>query len=385
MFVGLGSYRVRSLFKRARELAPCIVFIDEIDAVASRRDEPRNPTRATLNQLLVELDGFKTDSGVIVMGATNLPQLLDTALTRPGRFDRTVSVSLPDKKAREQILHIYLKKNGDPDVDYDALAGGTIGFSGADIKNMVNMAGIEAVKKKKNKVSMAELDESKEIIIMGRERKSLVISPEYRRLTAFHEGGHALVSILTSGGDPVYKATLVPRGQALGMVTHLPKEELLKSKENLLHLLDTCMAGRAAEELIFGPDKVTGGAENDFLQATRIATHMVTKLGMGEKLGHVHYEQLKDMSPEVRDLIASEVKLLLDRSYARVFDLLKKKQPQLTALAQALLDRETLNQEEIKKIIGFRVVDMEPPANTTVSPYSKLYGLPTLHPHSQST
>jgi ATP-dependent metalloprotease len=305
------------------------------------------------------------------MGATNLPEILDPALTRPGRFDRTVHVGIPDKDARKQILQLYLKSNGDSSIELDNLASGTFGFSGADLKNMVNLAGIEAVKKKRPKITMVDLDDAKEIVMMGRARPTLIVSPEVRRLTAFHEGGHALVSVYTTGGDPVYKATLVPRGGALGMVTHLPSDELLQSRESLLHNLDTAMAGRAAEELIFGKDKITGGAASDFAKATAIATSMVVSLGMSERIGPVHYSksELEKLSPAMKDAIAEEVRMLLDTSYTRVLSLLKERKPQLEKLAHALLEKETLSIEQIKEVIQFDPKDVEPPANSTKSSF----------------
>jgi len=349
MLVGVGARRVRSLFNKAKESAPCIIFIDEIDAVGSKRDAmDTRSSKMSLNQLLVEMDGFSPSAGVIVIAATNMPDSLDPALTRPGRFDRQVTIDLPDVKARKEILGMYLNNKQAGDVDLESLAKATVGFSGADLFNMVNTALIQAVKKNMFKVTNAVLIASKETVQMGPERKSMVITPETKNITAYHEAGHALISLLYK--KPIVKATLVPRGHALGMVSYLPKDEMLTKKEDLLNQLDTAMGGRIAEELVFGPDKVTQGAGSDFRQATRIAYTMVASYGMSDKLGHFSFNEseLRNLSTDTRALIDQEVKNILEASYERAKKILVSHRTQLSSLAQALLDYETLTEEEVR-------------------------------------
>ena len=274
MFVGVGARRVRDLFRAAKAAAPCIVFIDEIDAVGSARNpKDQQNTRMTLNQLLTELDGFKKNEGVIVLAATNTPESLDKALVRPGRFDRTVAVPNPDVDGRKQILETHAEGvTTSPAVDWDVIARGTPGFSGADLANLVNVAALRAALDGAAQVGMKQLEYAKDRILMGAERKSAVVAEENRRLTAYHEGGHALVALFTEGARPVHKATIVPRGQSLGMVMQLPeKDELNLTKKQLLAMLDVTMGGRVAEELIFGESEVTTGASSDLRQATRLA------------------------------------------------------------------------------------------------------------------
>jgi ATP-dependent metalloprotease len=257
MFAGLGAQRVRKLFARARELSPCIIFIDEIDALGTRRDQPQNYSRQTLNQLLGEMDGFSGTSGVIVVGATNLAHTLDPALVRPGRFDRTVEVTVPDRKVRKQIIQHYLRDKMHQDVDLDLIAANTTGFTGAEIFNLVNRAGIEAVKGGEKLIRNQALIEAHETIVMGRASKDMQVTPQTRKIVAYHEAGHAMVSLYTSGSNPIYKATILPRGQALGFVAHTREDEHLLSKESMMAHLDVCMGGRAAEEIIFGERQIT--------------------------------------------------------------------------------------------------------------------------------
>lgn len=357
VFVGLGAHRVRKLFRRAREIAPCIVFIDEIDAIGTRRNSPRNYSKQTLNQLLGEMDGFKPNSGIIIVGATNLAQELDPALVRPGRFDRNVRITLPDKKVRKEIIELYLKGNAAEDVDITLLAAGTIGMTGSDLKQIVNRAGIETVKKNESKISMSALIDAQETMMMGRANNDMRMSKETLNTVAFHEAGHALVSLYTKGSQPIYKATVLPRGGALGFVAYTPKDEHQRSKENYLAELDVCMGGRAAEEIIKGIDKVSEGASNDFQQASHIARAMVTKFGMSEAIGKVYYPQtdkeLAKLSPGTRQLIDDEVRNLLSSSFNRAKALLTKHSHQHHMLAHALLKHETLSIDQIKKIIEY--------------------------------
>ncbi|KAL4421108.1 hypothetical protein ABPG77_009635 [Micractinium sp. CCAP 211/92] len=355
MFVGVGSRRVRSLFAAAKKKAPCIIFIDEIDAMGGKRTnwESSGGSRKTLNQLLTDMDGFEENSGVVVMAATNLPELLDSALTRPGRFDRqaSVAVTLPDVKGRQQILDLYL--TGKPvaaDVDTDILARRTPGFSGAELANLVNEAALLAARHDRDSITTQLLDEARDKILMGTPRV-LTQSEEARRLTAYHEGGHALVALYTPGAKPIHKATIVPRGHALGMVSQLPdKDEYSITRQQLLADIDVCMGGKAAEELIFGEDHVTTGATSDLQQATRKARHMVVDCGMSERIGPVAVGQ--EQSPATRQVVDSEIQTILKGSYTRVVSLLKEKEAELHALAQALLREETLTQADIKRLLA---------------------------------
>lgn len=288
MFVGVGARRVRDLFSAAKKHSPCIIFIDEIDAIGGKRNpKDQSYMKMTLNQMLVELDGFEASEGIIVIGATNLPGSLDSALVRPGRFDRNVQVPNPDVEGRRQILELYLEKIplavGTKLLN---IARGTAGFSGAELFNLVNMAALKAALDDKMEVGIAELEFAKDKILMGSERKSAVLTEESKRLTAYHEAGHAIMALYTAGATPIHKATIVPRGQALGMVSQLPdKDETSISLHQLLARLDVCMGGRVAEEMIFGDRNVTSGASSDLEQATQTATAMVTKFGMNEKIG----------------------------------------------------------------------------------------------------
>ncbi|KAF7816717.1 ATP-dependent zinc metalloprotease FTSH 11, chloroplastic/mitochondrial-like [Senna tora] len=321
MFVGVGARRVRSLFQAAKKKAPCIIFIDEIDAVGSTRKQWEGHTKKTLHQLLVEMDGFEQNEGIILMAATNLPDILDPALTRPGRFDRHIVVPNPDVRGRQEILELYLQdKPLAEDVDVKTIARGTPGFNGADLANLVNIAAIKAAVEGAEKLTAAQLEFAKDRIIMGTERKTMFISEESKKLTAYHESGHAIVAFNTEGAHPIHKATIMPRGSALGMVTQLPSsDETSISKKQLLARLDVCMGGRVAEELIFGQDHITTGASSDLHTATELAQYMVVKL--------------------------------LREAYDRVKALLKKHEKALHALANALLEYETLSAEEIRRTL----------------------------------
>lgn len=359
MFVGVGARRVRDLFAAAKKSAPCIIFIDEIDAIGgSRNPKDQQYMKMTLNQMLVELDGFKPSEGVIVIAATNFPESLDKALVRPGRFDRHVVVPNPDVEGRRQILEVHFEKiPRAADVDLKVIAKGTPGFSGADLANVVNVAALKAARDGHTAVDMADLEYAKDRIIMGAERKSAVISDKNRKLTAYHEGGHALVAHYTDGAHPVHKATVVPRGMALGMVTQLPEtdDETSVSRRQLLAKLDVCMGGRVAEELIFGDNDVTTGASSDLEQATRLARAMVTRYGMSERIGQIslNYEDDgRSLSSETRAAVEDEVRSLLTAAYARATSLLKTHEHELHALAQELIDKETLTGAQIKDLLG---------------------------------
>jgi len=357
MLVGVGARRVRQLFELAKKNAPCIVFIDEIDAVGARRDDMSNSHhRMSINQLLVEMDGFSPSEGIVVIGATNLAEVLDPALIRPGRFDRKVSMELPDPQARKEILDHYLKgKKTGADVATGTLARAAAGFSGADLETMVNWAAIIASKKKSTLITMRMLEEALFNVAMGRERKSLVLNDFTRKLCAYHEGGHALVSLKTPGSMDIRRATLVPRGEALGMVNYLAKEDSpLTTQTELLARMDTAMGGRAAEELIYGASQITQGAGSDFEQATRIATAMVMQLGMSPRLGPVYLSGDKNarISPETQLIVEEETRRLLKESYNRAIGVLKSNESELHLLASALLKYESLTVEEIKRAIA---------------------------------
>lgn len=352
MFVGVGARRVRSLFQAAKKKAPCIIFIDEIDAVGSTRKQWEGHTKKTLHQLLVEMDGFEQNEGIILMAATNLPDILDPALTRPGRFDRHIVVPSPDVRGRQDILELYLQdKPLADDVDVKAIARGTPGFNGADLANLVNIAAIKAAVEGVDKLTASQLEFAKDRIIMGTERKTMFISEESKKLTAYHESGHAIVALNTDGAHPIHKATIMPRGSALGMVTQLPShDETSISKKQLLARLDVCMGGRVAEELIFGEDSVTTGASNDLHTATELAQYMVSTCGMSDAIGPVFVKERP--GSEMQSRIDAEVVKLLRDAYDRVKQLLKKHESALHTLANALLEYETLGSDDIKQILN---------------------------------
>ncbi|EYU25202.1 hypothetical protein ABFS82_06G023400 [Erythranthe guttata] len=351
MFVGVGARRVRSLFQVAKKKAPCIIFIDEIDAVGSTRKQWEGHTKKTLHQLLVEMDGFEQNEGIILMAATNLPDILDPALTRPGRFDRHIVVPNPDVRGRQEILDLYLQdKPLADDVDVKAIARGTPGFNGADLANLVNIAAIKAAVDGAEKLNASQLEYAIDRILMGTERKTMFLSDESKKLTAYHESGHAIVALTTDGAHPVHKATIMPRGSALGMVTQLPSsDETSISKKQLLARLDVCMGGRVAEELIFGEDYVTTGASSDLNTATELAQYMVSSCGMSDAIGPVHIKERP--GSEMQSRVDAEVVKLLREAYSRVKALLKKHEKALHLLANALLEYETLNAEEIRRIL----------------------------------
>eukprot|EP00475_Leptophrys_vorax_P001658 TRINITY_DN10911_c0_g2_i2.p1 TRINITY_DN10911_c0_g2~~TRINITY_DN10911_c0_g2_i2.p1 ORF type:complete len:361 (-),score=87.72 TRINITY_DN10911_c0_g2_i2:500-1582(-) len=359
MYVGLGAKRVRELFKAARDSGKCIVFIDEIDAIGGTRKMRDTQTmRMTLNQLLIELDGFSQSDDIIIIGATNFPELLDPALIRPGRFDKHVVVAYPDVKGRKDILELYLEKvKTAPDVIVEKIARGTPGCSGADLENIVNIAAIESAIRNKKFVTMEMLEYAKDRVLMGAERKSSVLSLEVKRTTAYHEGGHAIVAIFTEGSMPIHKATIIPRGSTLGMVMRLPEtDRFSQSKRELLADLDVAMGGRVAEEMIFGQDAVTTGASSDIAKATQIARAMVLHYGMSDVVGPVQRsaQDLQAAGPKTHAVIDSEVHRLIDESYNRVKKLLQEKKPELEKLAKALLDHETLTGDDILELLHAR-------------------------------
>merc|ERR1719171_470744 len=364
VFVGVGAKRVRELFSAAKKRAPCIIFIDEIDAIGSHRNpKEQQAMKMTLNQLLVEMDGFQQNQGVIVLAATNFPESLDRALVRPGRFDTRVVVPLPDIRGREQILELYAKPIPlDEAVELERIARATPGFSGADLSNLVNVAALKASHDDKKKVGMSDLEHACDKIRMGAERKSAVISPENLKLTAYHEGGHALVAPHTPGAMPIHKATIMPRGDALGMVSYLPERDQMNlSRQQMLAHIDVCMGGRVAEELIFGHDFVTTGASSDLQQATSMARNMVTKYGMSETLGPLCHEraELETLSPATREAVEAEVKAYVRRGEENARRILNERKTELHRLAQGLLAHETISKDEISEIIAGKEIRRE--------------------------
>ncbi|WP_296612086.1 ATP-dependent zinc metalloprotease FtsH [Sphingomonas sp.] len=385
MFVGVGASRVRDMFEQAKKSAPCIVFIDEIDAVGRHRGaglgNGNDEREQTLNQLLVEMDGFEANEGIIIIAATNRPDVLDPALLRPGRFDRRVTVPLPDIEGRVQILQVHMKKVPlAPDVDARTLARGTPGMSGADLANLVNEAALMAARLGKRLVAMAQFELAKDRVIMGTEWKSLVMTPEEKKMTAYHEAGHALVRIHEPASDPIHKATIIPRGGALGMVVSMPERDNYSYHRDKMYAdLATVMGGRAAEEIIFGYDKVSSGASGDIKQATKLARAMVMRWGMSDKLGPLEYEeeqgetflgysqtQRHNMSNETALMIDSEIKALIDGGHKRATQVLSENIDQLHRVAGALLEYETLTGDEIKAIAAGEDIN-RPDAGATTS------------------
>ncbi|CAG8458315.1 11153_t:CDS:10 [Paraglomus brasilianum] len=356
MYVGVGARRVRELFAAAKRKAPSIVFIDELDAIGSKRN-PKDQIymKQTLNQLLVDLDGFSQTEGVIFIAATNFPELLDKALVRPGRFDRHVAVPLPDVRGRMQIIRHHLKNvQVGSDVDISVIARGTPGFSGADLANLVNHAAIQASRDGCREVSMKHMEFAKDKILMGAERRSAYITEESKKVTAYHEGGHALVALYTPGAMPLHKATIMPRGASLGMTIQLPEMDKDSfTKKEYLAQLDVCMGGRVAEELVYGKDNVTSGAHNDIVQATKIAKQMVTQFGMSDKVGPVAHqdEDMYQLSAQTKLVIESEIRSLVESAQQRAANVLKTHKDELQRLAEALVIHETLTQEEIELAI----------------------------------
>ncbi|EPZ34368.1 Peptidase M41 domain-containing protein [Rozella allomycis CSF55] len=353
MFVGVGMRRIKELFENARKESPCIIFIDEIDAIGSKRN-PRDPawSRQCLNQLLTEMDGFSDNEGIIVIGATNLPESLDEAIMRPGRFDRKVHISLPDVKGRQDIFNLYLSKTKiSPNVNVSDLAKATSGFSGADISGLVNTAAINATLENSDFIEMKHLEQAKDDQVMGRAKKNMIITEEVKKITAYHEGGHALIAILSNSTNKLQKATIIPRGQSLGHVSRLPDDELYVTKESLLADIDVSLAGRCAEELIFGSEKVTPGAQSDFHQASRIARKMVTNYGMGELSGNIFYNNEDEISDPTKNIIDMEIRKIIDESKKRTKALLLKHRADLDRLANELIVRETLSYDDIMNLL----------------------------------
>ena len=396
MFVGVGASRVRDMFEQAKKNAPCIIFIDEIDAVGRHRGAGmgggNDEREQTLNQLLVEMDGFEANEGIILIAATNRPDVLDPALLRPGRFDRQVVVPNPDVVGRESILKVHVKKVPlAPDVNLKTIARGTPGFSGADLANLVNEAALMAARRNKRMVMQAEFEDAKDKVMMGAERKSLVMTDEEKMLTAYHEGGHALVALNVKATDPVHKATIIPRGRALGMVMQLPeRDKLSMSLEQMTSRLAIIMAGRVAEELVFGKEKVTSGAASDIEQGTKLARMMVTRWGLSDALGPVAYgdngdevflgyqvSRQQSVSEETNRKIDSEVRKLVETGLEEARVILTEKRADLEVLARGLLEFETLTGDEIKDLInGIRpnrevVIEPVTPRSSAVPPAGK--------------
>lgn len=369
MFVGVGASRVRDMFEQAKKNAPCIVFIDEIDAVGRSRGaglgNQNDEREQTLNQLLVEMDGFEANEGIIIVAATNRPDVLDPALLRPGRFDRQVVVPRPDIDGRVKILAVHMKKVPlAPDVDGRVIARGTPGFSGADLANLVNEAALLAARRGKRLVAMQEFEDAKDKVMMGTERKSMVMTEDEKKMTAYHEAGHAIVSIHETASDPIHKATIIPRGRALGMVMRLPERDNYSYHRDKMHAnLSVSMGGRVAEELIFGYDKVSSGASSDIQYATSLARDMVTQWGMSDAMGPLQYEERQEgylsygmsqrsaMSDETARKIDAEIRRLVEGGHKRATELLTTHNEQLHLLANALLEFETLSGDEINQLL----------------------------------
>jgi cell division protease FtsH len=376
MFVGVGASRVRDMFEQGKKNAPCIIFIDEIDAVGRHRGAGmgggNDEREQTLNQMLVEMDGFEANEGVILIAATNRPDVLDPALLRPGRFDRQVTVANPDVAGREKILKVHMRKTPLEDsVDPRIIARGTPGFSGADLANLVNEAALLAARKNKKAVGMVDLEEAKDKVMMGAERRSMVMSDNEKKLTAYHEAGHAVIALQEPESDPIHKATIIPRGRALGMVMRLPEGDRLSvSVAKLKADLAVAMGGRVAEEMIFGAEKVTTGASSDIAMVTNIATRMVTEWGMSEKLGLLAYAaperevflghsvtQSKNISDATARMVDEEVRKISDEALARARQLLTDHRDQLESIAQALLEYETLTGDEMRGLIAGKPIE----------------------------
>jgi len=390
MFVGVGASRVRDMFEQGKKSAPCIIFIDEIDAVGRHRGAGlgggNDEREQTLNQMLVEMDGFEANEGVILIAATNRPDVLDPALLRPGRFDRQVVVPNPDVIGREKILKVHMRKTPLAEgVDARIIARGTPGFSGADLANLVNEAALLAARKGRRVVAMAEFEEAKDKVMLGSERRSMVMTDQEKRLTAYHEAGHAVVALHCPASDPIHKATIIPRGRALGMVMRLPEGDRISLARDQIHAdLRVACGGRIAEDMIFGQDKITTGASSDIRMVTDMARRMVTEWGMSDKLGFLAYSadeqevflgrsvsQTKNMADTTASIIDDETRRLVDEAYKDATKILKKNANQLERLAQGLLEYETLNGDEIKIIVDGGVLSRTDPEEEVESPRAK--------------
>ena len=381
MFVGVGASRVRDLFEQGKAHAPCIIFIDEIDAVGRHRGAGlgggHDEREQTLNQLLVEMDGFESNDGVILLAATNRPDILDPALLRPGRFDRQIVVDMPDVKGREQILRVHTRRIPlAPNVDLERIAKGTPGLSGAELSNVVNEAALLAARRNKPHVDNADFEDAKDKVMLGLERKSMVLTEEERKLAAYHEAGHALVGLVVPGTDPIHKVTIVPRGRALGITFFLPdKDRRNVTKEWMLGQLAMSYGGRVAEELVFGPEKVTTGAYSDIQQATEMARRMVTQFGMSDAIGPIavgdreseiflgrEVMQRREVSERTAELVDIELKRMLGEAYDRAKTVLTAHRDQLDRLAAALLERETLDRDEVQLVFEGKPLPPVPPS-----------------------
>src|SRR2546422_605568 len=380
MFVGVGASRVRDLFEQGKAHAPCIIFIDEIDAVGRHRGAGlgggHDEREQTLNQLLVEMDGFESNDGVILLAATNRPDILDPALLRPGRFDRQIVVDMPDVKGREQILRVHTRKIPlAAGVDLERIARGTAGLAGAELANIVNEAALLAARRNKAVVDMRDLEDAKDKVMLGLERRSRVLSDEERRLIAYHEAGHALVSLNVPGSDPLHKVTIIPRGRALGITAYLPEEELHKyTKQSILSRLAMAYGGRVAEDLVFGPEKVTTGAAQDIQHATDVARRMVTQYGMSDTIGPIaigdreaeiflgrEVVQRREISEHTAEVVDEELKRILGAAFERAREILLERRDALDRLAATLLERETLDREEVEMVVAGKPLPPGPP------------------------
>jgi len=390
MFVGVGASRVRDMFEQGKKNAPCIIFIDEIDAVGRHRGAGlgggNDEREQTLNQMLVEMDGFEANEGVILIAATNRPDVLDPALLRPGRFDRQVVVPNPDVVGREKILKVHMRKTPLAEgVEPRVIARGTPGFSGADLANLVNEAALLAARKGRRTVAMAEFEEAKDKVMLGSERRSMVMTDDEKRLTAYHEAGHAVVALHCPASDPIHKATIIPRGRALGMVMRLPEGDRISlAREQIYADLRVACGGRIAEELIFGEERVTTGASSDIRMATDMARRMVTEWGMSDKLGFLAYNadeqevflgrsvsQQKNVADATASIIDSEIRRIVDEAYTHATKILKKNSNELERLAQGLLEYETLNGDEIRIIVEGGTLSRPDPADEVDTPRTK--------------
>ncbi|MBR0559328.1 ATP-dependent zinc metalloprotease FtsH [Neokomagataea anthophila] len=397
MFVGVGASRVRDMFEQGKKAAPCIIFIDEIDAVGRHRGAGlgggNDEREQTLNQMLVEMDGFESNEGVILIAATNRPDVLDPALLRPGRFDRQVVVPNPDVGGREKILQVHMKKVPlSSDVDPKTLARGTPGFSGADLSNLVNEAALMAARQGRRTVGMAQFEEAKDKVMMGAERRSMILTEDEKRSTAYHEAGHAICALYTPGSDPIHKATIVPRGRALGLVMTLPeKDNISYSRKWCLARLVIAMGGRVAEEIIFGPEDVSAGASGDIKSATDLARRMVTEWGMSDRLGMIAYgdngqevflghsvAQNKNVSEQTARDIDTEIKALIDTAYAQAKHLLLSHIEELHRLTAAMLEYETLNGDEVGKVVRGEAIERVEDADQL--PNNRRASVPTARP-----